>query len=87
MRMLDEFARSTLWFSDVVARRVGRQPDDVAVRALVGAVVGIGIAAWVTTGSTNASDYLHLMDEGLAELEAGFPTLSRRLRSSTTHPS
>jgi AcrR family transcriptional regulator len=76
MRMLDEFARSTLWFAEVVARRVGRQPDDVAVRALVGAVVGVGIAAWVTAGSTHASAFLREMDEGLVQLEAGFPTLS-----------
>jgi hypothetical protein len=40
MRMLDEFARSMLLFADVVAKRVGRRPDDLAVRALVGAVVG-----------------------------------------------
>jgi AcrR family transcriptional regulator len=78
MRMLDEFARSMLLFADVVAKRVGRQPDDLAVRALVGAVVGVGIAAWVNAGGAQAVDYLRQMDEGLAQLEAGFPTLSRR---------
>jgi AcrR family transcriptional regulator len=77
MRMLDEFARSMLFFADVVARRVRRQPDDIAVRALVGAVVGVGIAAWVNAGGAQASDYLRQMDEGLAQLDAGFPTLSR----------
>jgi AcrR family transcriptional regulator len=78
MRMLDEFARSMLLFADVVAKRVGRQSDDLAVRALVGAVVGVGIAAWVNAGGAQAVDYLRQMDEGLAQLEAGFPTLSRR---------
>jgi AcrR family transcriptional regulator len=77
MRMLDEFARSMLLFADVVAKRVGRRPDDLAVRALVGAVVGVGIATWVNARGSQASDYLRRMDEGLAELEAGFPTLSR----------
>jgi hypothetical protein len=67
-----------LLFADVVAKRVGRQPDDLAVRALVGAVVGVGIAAWVNAGGAQAVDYLRQMDEGLAQLEAGFPTLSRR---------
>jgi AcrR family transcriptional regulator len=62
---------------DVVAKRVGRRPDDLAVRALVGAVVGVGIATWVNARGSQASDYLRRMDEGLAELEAGFPTLSR----------
>ena len=77
MRMLDEFARSMLLFADVVANRVGRRPDDLAVRALVGAVVGVGIATWVNARGSQASDYFPRMDEGLAELEAGFPTLSR----------
>ncbi len=77
MRMLDEFARSMLLFADVVAKRAGRRPDDLAVRALVGAVVGVGIATWVNARGSQASDYLRRMDEGLAELEAGFPTLSR----------
>ncbi|HVS48577.1 MAG TPA: hypothetical protein VHJ99_06725, partial [Candidatus Dormibacteraeota bacterium] len=77
MRMLDEFARSMLLFADVVAKRAGRRPDDLAVRALVGAVVGVGIATWVNVRGSQASDYLRRMDEGLAELEAGFPTLSR----------
>jgi AcrR family transcriptional regulator len=76
MRMLDEFARSMLLFAEVVAKRVGREPDDPAVRALVGAVVGVGIAAWVHPGGAQASDYLRQMDEGLAHLEAGFPTVS-----------
>ena len=76
MRMLDEFARSMLLFAEVVAKRVGREPDDLAVRALVGAVVGVGIASWVDAGGAQASDYLRQMDEGLAHLEAGFPTLS-----------
>lgn len=77
MRMLDEFARSMTLFAGVLAKRVGRQPDNLAVRALVGAVVGVGIAAWVNAGGAQAAEYLRQMDEGLAHLEAGFPTLSR----------
>ncbi|HEY4027416.1 MAG TPA: TetR family transcriptional regulator [Candidatus Dormibacteraeota bacterium] len=77
MRMLDELARSMLLFVDVIARRVGVPADDVAVRALAGAAIGVGIAAWVTAGGAAAPDYIRQMDEGLAELEAGFPTLTR----------
>ncbi|PZR98571.1 MAG: TetR family transcriptional regulator [Candidatus Nephthysia bennettiae] len=78
MRMLDEFARSMFLFAGVVAKRVGREPDDLAVRALVGAAVGVGIAVWVNARGVPASDYLRQMDEGLAQLEAGFPALSRK---------
>lgn len=75
MRMLDELARSMLLFTAVIAKRVGRPPDDPAVRALAGAVIGVAMAAWVNAGSALASDYLGHMDQGLAQLEAGFPTL------------
>jgi AcrR family transcriptional regulator len=77
MRMLDELVRSMQIFIDIAAKRAGKTPDDAAVQALAGAVIGVGIAAWVTAGGLRASDYLRVMDRGLAELEAGFPSLSR----------
>jgi AcrR family transcriptional regulator len=73
MRMLDELARTMQMFTEVVAERVGRGPDDFAVRALVGAVLGVGMAAWFAVPGAPARDYLALMDEGLAQLEAGLP--------------
>jgi AcrR family transcriptional regulator len=77
MRMLDEAARSMIPFVEVIAKRAGKRTDDLAVRALAGAVVGVGIAAWIGADGLDAGDYLRQMDEGLAQLEAGFPTLSR----------
>jgi AcrR family transcriptional regulator len=72
-RMLDEFGRSIGLMAEVVADRIGRRPDDPTIRALAGAVVGIGIAAWSTEGGGGLPDMLGLLDEGLAQLEAGFP--------------
>ena len=77
MRMLDEAARTMDPFIAVIAQRAGKRPDDIAVRALAGALVGVGIAAWFGAGGHDAEDYLRQMDDGLAQLEAGFPTLSR----------
>ena len=77
MRMLDEAARTMDPFIAVIAQRAGKRPDDIAVRALAGALVGVGIAAWFGAGGHDAGDYLRQMDDGLAQLEAGFPTLSR----------
>jgi hypothetical protein len=57
---------------EVVAKRAGRRSDDFAVRILVGAVVGVGIAAWINADGSLAPDYLALMDDALAQLEAGF---------------
>jgi AcrR family transcriptional regulator len=72
MRMLDEVMRSMQTFAELLARRAGRAPDDAAVRALTGAVLGVGIATWVVAGGAVTPQYLALMDEALAQLETGF---------------
>jgi AcrR family transcriptional regulator len=73
-RMLDEFAKSLQLFAEIVAERVGRQPDDPAVRTVAGAVIGVGISAWYTAGDhASPRDYLAVMDASLAQLEAGLP--------------
>jgi hypothetical protein len=43
------------------------------LRALAGAVIGVGIAVWSTAGDQPVTDYLALMDASLAQLEAGLP--------------
>jgi len=73
-RMLDEFGRNVELLAEVVAERVGRRADELAVRTLAGAVIGVGISAWYTAGDhATTDDYLALMDAGLAHLEAGLP--------------
>ena len=73
-RMLDEFGRSMELLAEIVAERVGRRADELAVRTLAGAVIGVGISAWYTAGDhATTDDYLALMDAGLAHLEAGLP--------------
>jgi AcrR family transcriptional regulator len=57
-----------------MAERAGRRPDDPVVRALAGAVMGIGLSAMFAAAEPEA-DVVSLIDEGLAFLEAGFPTL------------
>ena len=73
-RMLDEFAKNLQLFAEIVAERVGRRPDDPAVRTVAGAVIGLGISAWYTAGDhASLKDYLAVMDASLALLEAGLP--------------
>jgi AcrR family transcriptional regulator len=73
MRMVDEFLGSMQWLVDAVAKRAGRRSDDFAVLTLVGAVLGVGIAAWISAGGGLAPDFLALMDDAFARLEASFP--------------
>lgn len=73
-RMLDEFAKNLDLFAEIVAGRVGRAPDDPAVRTVAGAVIGVGISAWYTGGDqAGPKDYLAVLDASLAHLEAGLP--------------
>jgi AcrR family transcriptional regulator len=70
-RMLDEFVVGMEPFAEALAQRVGRPPDDFAVRNLVAAVMGVGLGAWLYAGSDQA--YLDWFDAALAHLEAGLP--------------
>ena len=70
-RALAEFADTLQATAGLVAERVGRAPDDLAVRTFTGAVMGVALAAVLAAAEQPAGDYLALMDEGLAALEAG----------------
>ncbi|HYA09085.1 MAG TPA: TetR family transcriptional regulator [Gaiellaceae bacterium] len=72
-RALAEFADTLQATAGLVAERVGRSPDDFEVRIFTGAVMGVALAAVLVAAEQPAGDYLALMDEGLAALEAGLP--------------
>ncbi len=72
-RALDQFAGTLLPFTEVIARRAGRRPDDPAVRTFTGALIGVSISALVAATEDPSAEYLELMDAALADLEAGLP--------------
>jgi Mg/Co/Ni transporter MgtE len=59
--------------AEVVAERVGRRSDELPVRNLAGALVGVEIAAALTWADDPGTDMLSLADAALAHLEAGLP--------------
>lgn len=59
--------------AEAMAERTGRHPDDPAVRATAGAVMGVGLTAMFAAADDPDADVLSLLDEGLAQLEAGLP--------------
>ena len=74
-RALDEFARTIDVTAAVLAKRIGRKPDDVAVRALAGAIFGVILATTLPVldqGETDLDAIFTSVDAGLAQLEAGF---------------
>ena len=75
-RALDEFARTIDGTAAVLARRSGRDPDSVAVRALAGAIFGVIMASTLPVLDRDRIDLDAIfasIDAGLAQLEAGFP--------------
>jgi AcrR family transcriptional regulator len=72
-RTLDRLASTLEPFTEAVAQRTGRTPSDPAVRTLTGAVLGVSISAMLAASERPETDYLELMDDGLAHLEAGLP--------------
>jgi AcrR family transcriptional regulator len=79
-RALDEFARTIGVVSEALARRVGRNPDDLAVRTAAGAIIGVIMSATMPwqdgwSGRQNVQEIFRHIDEALALLEAGLPLL------------
>jgi AcrR family transcriptional regulator len=75
-RALDELSRTIDVMADALAKRTGRSPDDLAVRAYVGAVFGVIISilsphAW-SSGDIGTQTFDRI-DEALALLEDGLP--------------
>lgn len=59
--------------AELVAERAGREPRDPAVRALAGAVLGLALSVMFTWAEDPDADIAVLVDEAMAQLEAGFP--------------
>jgi AcrR family transcriptional regulator len=76
-RALDEFARTIAVVSEALARRAGRPADDLAVRTMAGAVIGVVMSVtmpWEEQAvSLDLKDMFRRIDQALAVLEAGLP--------------
>jgi AcrR family transcriptional regulator len=80
-RMLDDMNRMMHLMSEVMAKRTGRAPGDLAVRAFVGAVFGVMMSVAMPYHETSKfifgpgreTEMFDRMDEALAMLEAGLP--------------
>ena len=64
---------STQQFAELVARRVGRRADELAVRTFAGAVIGAMMAPPLAAIADPTAPYIALVDASLAHLEAGLP--------------
>jgi len=70
---LDGLAGTIQMIAEIVAERVGRRADELAVRSFAGAVIGVLLAALFAAAEDPTADIFELLDAGLAHLEAGLP--------------
>ena len=69
--LLDQLATTMELLSQVLAERTGRRPDDIALRTVAGAVMGVAMAVMVALADDPRADIGLLLDEAMAHLEAG----------------
>jgi AcrR family transcriptional regulator len=69
--MLDALGQTVQMLAEVVAERIGRRADELAVRSLAGAVIGVSLAAMLAAVEDPSADIVALLDEAMAHLEAG----------------
>jgi AcrR family transcriptional regulator len=70
---LEQLTSGMRMLAQGAAERVGRSPDDFEVLNWAGALVGVVLAAFVTAGKQPLKDFLDVLDDALAHLEAGLP--------------
>lgn len=71
--LLDQIRGPVRLLAEAVAERAGRRPDDPAVRACAGAVLGVGLSAMFAATEDPNADIVSLIDEAMSQLEAGLP--------------
>jgi AcrR family transcriptional regulator len=76
-RALDEFARTIGVMSEALAERSGRPADDLAVRTIAGAIIGVIMSITMPwngwSDRQSIEDTFAGIDRALALLEAGLP--------------
>jgi AcrR family transcriptional regulator len=70
---MDDYTRSMRMLAELLAERMGRDPDEFAVQVFAGAVVGVALAAMQSNLEQSAEDFTTVLDQGFELLESGLP--------------
>jgi hypothetical protein len=69
--MLNTLTQTMQMIAEMVAKRIGRRSDDLAVRTFAGAIIGVNISVMLYYAHNPDSDFAKLLDEALTKLEEG----------------
>lgn len=67
----DQLGQSMRTLAGILAERTGRNPDDLEIRALSGAIVGVILSTMLHWAQHADADPFSVLDESLAYLQAG----------------
>lgn len=70
---LNNLIQTMQLLTEIVAKRVGRKPDDLAVQTFAGVVVGVNISVMLYYAENPDKDFSKLIDEAFSKLEDGLP--------------
>jgi AcrR family transcriptional regulator len=70
---MDDYTRSMRMLAELLAERIGRDPDEFGVQVFAGAVVGVALAAMQSDLGQSADDFTSVLDRGFELLESGLP--------------
>lgn len=68
---INNLAQTMQMLAKIVAKKMGREEDDLAIRTLAGAIIGVNISAMLYYAEHPDVDFTKLLDESLTLLEEG----------------
>jgi AcrR family transcriptional regulator len=71
--LVDQIGGPMQLIAGILAERTGRRPDDPGVRAAAGAVLGVALSVMFAWAEDPDADIIALVDDAMAQLEAGLP--------------
>lgn len=72
-RMLDSLTEGINQMAQAVAERVGRKPNDFAVRTFAGAIAGVSLSSMIAATEDPEADFIALYEKALTLLGEGLP--------------
>ncbi|WP_433943077.1 TetR family transcriptional regulator [Paenibacillus sp. SN-8-1] len=71
--LLNNMMSTMKMIAEMVAKRVGRSPDDFSVSTLAGAIIGVNISVTMQHAEHPDLNFSDLLEEAMNQLEAGMP--------------
>jgi AcrR family transcriptional regulator len=70
---MDDYTKSMRLLAELLAERLGREPDEFPVQVFAGAVVGVALAAMQFDLEQSTDNFTMVLDRGFELLESGLP--------------